>query len=688
MPLVSKSIPNIAGGISQQPPTLRHWSQVAEQINAYSSLVNGVYKRPPSTRVAKLRNGNINDAFVHTINRDGAEKYVVVVTNGDIQIWDTNGNAKTVNFPSGKGYLTAATPRTMFKMVTIDDYSVLVNTTVVTAMTASVTGGTFKGYKQLFTGLPTSGMASGDIWAITGDQTTRYDDYYVKWDGSVWRESPIDGITYQFDATKMPWKLVKNGDGTFTFDKITWNDRGCGNAVTAPNPSFIGKVIRGVFFAYNRLGFISGESVSMSRSGDFFNFWPKTVTQVLDTDRIDVTVAHNKVCVLKHVVPFNNTVLLFSDLTQFVLQPAQGAMSPKTVTITVAAEYESSSVATPEASGNSVFLPVERSTFFSLREFYVTENSVTYEADNVTAHVPKLIPNNVFKLASYPQEDILFCLSLSNRNTIYVYKSHWGDAASDITSDTGGQRLQSCWSKWTLDADAVILNAEVVSTYLYLVVDRGTDVDLERIDLQSHKYDTGMGYIVHLDRRQELLGSYDPANNWTTWTLGFSDSSTEYEVVLGASFEDKGQTLTVTRPAATTIRASGNWSAYSCFVGRNYTFSVTLSPIYMRDRNEVVLGDAILKLRNMKVLHDLSGRFTCQVTPYRRDTWEYDFTGHTLGTGSAVIGAIPITSGIFHFPVISDGSDCNITITSNSQLPVSIQSLEWTGLYTIKSQRI
>lgn len=687
MGLVTKAIPHIAGGVSQQPDTLRHWSQVDIQENAISSLINGVYKRPPSVHVGKLRNGGINDAFVHTINRDLAEKYVVVVTNGDLQIWDTNGNAKTVNFPNGKAYLTATTPRDMFHMVTIDDLSILVNTSIIPAMAAGTTGGTFKGYKQDFSALPGT-PATGDIWAITGTPTTIWDDYYVKWDGAVWRECPINAITYQLDATKMPWKLVKNGDGTFTFDKVVWNDRAVGNAVTSPNPSFIGKPIRDVFYYKNRLGFIAGEGVIMSRFGDFFNFWRSTITTVRDTDPIDVQVSHNKVSVLRHALPYNNALLLLSDLTQFLLT-SDGALTPKTIAITPVADYETSAAARSIVSGSSVYMPVERSNYCSLREFYVDNTSATYQADNITAHVPQYITNNVFKLATYAQEDFIFAVNLTQRSSIYVYKAHWGDSQSDVASDTGNQKIQSAWGVWTFDAADIILNIDVVSTYLYIVIDRADGVYLERIDLQKGLLDYGLGTLVHLDRKQQLTGVYDSANNWTTWTLGFNDDTGDYEVVLGPSFPgQEGQTLSVTRPAVNTIRAIGDYTAGICFVGRNYQMLVRLSKIYVRDNTGTAIGSSVLKLRQMRVFYYQTGRFEVKVTPEFRETSTYLFTGHRIGTGNNIIGDTPIDTGIFSFPVLTDGHTAVIDLISNSHLPVQFQSLEWEGLFTTKAQRI
>ena len=54
MGLVSKSIPNLINGVSQQPPALRLDSQGEVQENGLSDVVDGLKKRPPSKFLKKL----------------------------------------------------------------------------------------------------------------------------------------------------------------------------------------------------------------------------------------------------------------------------------------------------------------------------------------------------------------------------------------------------------------------------------------------------------------------------------------------------------------------------------------------------------------------------------------------------------------------------------------------------------
>lgn len=155
MPLVSHNIPSLFNGVSQQPAATRHSSQSEVQVNARSSVADGVMKRPPFQHVAKLSSSPTTAAHVHTINRDTSERYVVTITNGDLTVHGIDGTAKTVAFPDGKAYLNAAAPRSDFAVITVADHTIICNKTVTVAMGAALSGGTYKGAKQLFADLPT-----------------------------------------------------------------------------------------------------------------------------------------------------------------------------------------------------------------------------------------------------------------------------------------------------------------------------------------------------------------------------------------------------------------------------------------------------------------------------------------------------------------------------------------------------
>lgn len=138
--LVSIPISNLIQGVSQQPPQMRLPSQLQAQVNAYPSLVDGLTKRPPTNHVAKLAD-DANTQFVHFINRDSTERYVVRITSSSIKVFTLEGVEKSVynaltgttsfSFPS---YLNSPAD---LRAVTVADYTFLVNRATSTAMSTT-----------------------------------------------------------------------------------------------------------------------------------------------------------------------------------------------------------------------------------------------------------------------------------------------------------------------------------------------------------------------------------------------------------------------------------------------------------------------------------------------------------------------------------------------------------------------
>lgn len=129
MSLVSEQLPNLMNGVSQQAVTMRMGSQGEAQLNALSSLVKGNTKRPPTKYKAKISDQKLSDAYIHTINRDPTEQYIVAISEGSLKVFDFEGNEKTVNAPDGYQYLTTAlsNPKQDLKAVTVADYTFIVN---------------------------------------------------------------------------------------------------------------------------------------------------------------------------------------------------------------------------------------------------------------------------------------------------------------------------------------------------------------------------------------------------------------------------------------------------------------------------------------------------------------------------------------------------------------------------------
>jgi hypothetical protein len=136
---VSEVIPNLINGISQQPQAIRLNSQAELQENAMPSVVEGLTKRPPTKHVAKIVDGQLGGAFVHPVSRDASERYIVVVTDGQLKVFDLDGVEQTVNAPDGLTYLASSDPANDFRATTVADHTFIVNRSIEPAMSSATT---------------------------------------------------------------------------------------------------------------------------------------------------------------------------------------------------------------------------------------------------------------------------------------------------------------------------------------------------------------------------------------------------------------------------------------------------------------------------------------------------------------------------------------------------------------------
>lgn len=720
MSLVSTPIPALFNGVSQQPATLRLPSQCEEQINAYGTVVDGVRKRPPFEHVAQISATPLSSAFIHAINRDVSERYIVSITDGDLKVFDQDGIEKTVNFPQGKAYLNAVDPTSSFALVSIADYTFVVNKTITVATKTpptvqpptfpdwrfehyrregsyaeppefffNDTSGTFKGSKNLFEELPKPGdpspPANGDIWKVVGYDENSFGAFYVKRVGTVWEETFGPGTSIGLNETTMPWALVRESNGDFTFAPFAWKVRQFGDNVSNPVPSFVGKTLRDVFYYKNRLGFVSDENVIFSGAGDFGNFFRNTVTDLLDSDPVDVAVSSTKVSLLQFAVPFNNNLMLFADQTQFALNVDE-VLTPGTVSIDTVTDYEMSTQCRPVAIGNDVYFITETGQYSRVREYYVEDDKNQTQAADITAHVPRFLPKGIKQLAGNSNEDVLFAISGLNgeRHRIYVYKFFWNEDG----------KAQSSWSYWELDPSDNILAISDLENSLFAVIQRSDGVYLEKCDVQSGSVAPGLTFDILLDRRCQVVGSYDLTN--TTFTLPYpvpaGTARDNYKLTRGQFFTGEVGSLidpaTYTWLSDTQVRVPGDESN-EVSAGVGYKMRYEFSEQFMKSGDRPITTGRLM-LRTFTIYFTDTAFFSTNVAPYGNGDNLIEeivpaqlsaFTGKELGAASLILGEPQFHTGSYSFQIYGDSTLAEVALENDTHVNCRIQSAEWEALY-------
>jgi hypothetical protein len=686
-------------------------------------VIDGLIKRPPTEHINEFLSNSISNAAIHVVDRGAGKRDIFIAysnpTNSDpdrvqMACIAVDGTQGSVSANGGQSaimeYLHCTNPAEELKFITVNDYTIVVNTTKTPAFTTDETTGLAdSGKYNDFSDLP-DGYAPADggtgtnayvnrIYEVLGSSDNSFDNYWVKCvdDGknegsntlvrsTAYEETLQNGTITTLDNSTMPHKITPSptNPNLYVMDRIDWGERTCGDTTSAPAPSFVGNNINNIFFYKNRLGFLSGENVILSASGDFFRFFPETVTTLLADSPIDVTTTHTKASVLKQAIAFNDSLTLFSDNTQFKIENA-GNLTPQTISIIPSTEFENDSNVEPVGAGNFLYFVSKKGDYSSVREYFIEADTVITDASEITAHVPKYIPKNVVKLASSSNEDTLVALSSEDRSKLYVYK--W-------FSD-GQQKLQSSWSTWELPTGASVMDVSIIESQLYLVVSRSDGTSLEKIDLQ-YLDDTGLPFCSRIDRKTTLTGSYNSTTNVTTWTLPYEYTG-EVTLVKGGTWPSrKGANISNYRPSTfpsgaskKEVYATGDYSGYPVIAGIRYSMTYQFSTQHVKEKNGAQsVQSGRLQLRTMRVNFENTGFFKIQVTPDARQTYEYEYTGVTLNQLGSTIGDVVLNDGTYRFPIQSKNDRVAIQITSDSYLPCAFQNAEWEGFYSIRSQRI
>jgi len=586
---------------------------------------------------------------------------------------------------------------------------------------------------QRFTDLPTV-APNGYVVEVKGDDQTNFDNYYVKFvtnnttaDGTLeegqWEETTKLGIEKRFNYDTMPHVLIRQADGDFRFARVDgdsynvtidgvttpytlpkWGERTVGDTDSAPDPSFIDNKINNVLFFRNRLGFLSNDNVILSRAAEFFNFFPETVLSVIDSEPIDVAASHTKVAILRSAVTVEQELILFSDQTQFVLTSTTDNLTPRTANVVVVTEFESDDDAQPVGAGSSIYYLSKRGSFANVREYVYQRDLVIRESSNITVHVPKLIPSNIFKFAVSTSADVLVCLGTDEPNKLYINRWIYGQQY---------QKILNSWSTFTFNSARSIKNIDFIGSDLFLVIEEANGITLEKIPFETQFTETNATFEYRLDHKvtEATTGvsvAYNSTTNISTFTvpyrlranmnvvgryLGSSETSTFVDTQGQTKSLKPGQlilTSNSTDGSTSTITAAGDYRNSKFIIGEPYEMHYRFSQQRMTAGSGGQAGGEYLsgrlQLHHFYIKFEDTGFFKVEVTPENRDTSTYKFTGKLLGTN--IIGSVNLESGFFKVPVMSRADRVNIDVKNNTFLPTTLASAEYEAMFHMRSRRI
>ena len=340
----------------------------------------------------------------------------------------------------------------------------------------------WKGAVNKLTDLPKDFPWTGTYVEVTGDNTDNFTNYYLKWNGSSWEEtrdpSLVRGVLKNMPIAMDRTDLV-GGVATFTLSVLDWSEPRVGNEDNNPDPSFVDNTITDLFFYKNRFGVASTDSVVLSQTATYTNFYIKTALDVLDNDPIDVAVVSNQASKVYYVKPFNNSLYIFTQDSQFEMSH-EGYLSPETVSISAATNYPMSVDVEPKVVNNSLFFISNTNNKQQLREYIKTEKLIV-EGVDLNISTPSYLEEPITKIIVNGVLGMVICCTSSNVVYLYNYK------------DNGQERIQSAWSKWKFldgfDATAGSFEYGLLDATMLIICKTPTQYLYHTLQLDEFKLD-------------------------------------------------------------------------------------------------------------------------------------------------------------------------------------------------------
>jgi len=480
---------------------------------------------------------------------------------------------------------------------------------------------------------------NGHVVKIVNNETV-LDDYYASFHAEngtsgvgYWEETLAPNASAGFEKSSMPHELVNTGTNAFTFQQIQFKDRLVGDNDTNAHPSFVGKKIEAAFFSNNRLGFLSEDNVSMSRSGEQFNFYFKTAQTVIDSDPVDISCSSVLPTKLNSVMPTAQGVILFSARQQFVMFSDSGVITPSNATIRAISNYEIDENIDPVDVGTQMNFITKTPGYtrvFSMVTRGQQENPQVLDLSRV---VKEWISPNIDQLVSSPQNSMVALASQSS-NEVYVFRYY----------NNGRENLMEAWVKWYMAGTTQFVAID--SDEMYAVTKQGNQVVLSKAALSQSPEQAiivnNQGVKVNPSIDLYATASsvvYDAANELTKCYLPYNDVSELTPVLLikgntsTGTFVESGFTITPERgsdgtgPYFIVPKKDLTSVASDVIVGFKYNFDVHLPTTFYRPENKISDFTATLTVARMNFSVGLSGAMNFKVKQKGREPYRVEFTG-------------------------------------------------------------
>lgn len=463
------------------------------------------------------------------------------------------------------------------------------------------------------------------------------------------------------------------------FENLRWHDRQVGDAVSNPDPSFIGTPIQDIEFFNNRLAMITEDSVVLSEAGEPMNFFRTTVQSLLPSSPIDLSVTATDPSKLHHGAVVGSDLVLSSDRAQFAITTPPDGLTVETAQLRLLSNLEGDDIELVTL-GRTMFIPKTQGNHTRVYEYapILQQGNQSFYSYEVTEQCKRFVEGSPVIVGAMDNEGMLAVVTDTNPDKFYFYRTY----------SRGQERLQSAWTQATLSSGAITALG-FLDYKLYYVVERWNSTTLRWVyevnamDFSEGLQDGNLDFPLHMDRKTTVtpgVASYDSVTDSTEIDSPFFFDRDVDANFLVVTADGKQLSVASVTSATQKLTVQGDYEGDTLFIGEPFDASVTLSEIVPRDREGRKVARNF-RLTDMEVDYERTAFFEAQVTPFSGDTFSYP-----LDNPDPLVPGDPVglQSGVKMVPVMSHAEQVTIQLVNNTPLPCRITSARVYGQLRVR----
>ena len=543
---------------------------------------------------------------------------------------------------------------------------------------------------------------NGYIVKVANARISEEDDYYLRFEGlnnqdgtGSWTECAKPGIAKSL--TNMPLVIQRtalaNGGtsseiATFTIKQFTYADREVGDDTTNPFPSFKDKRVNKVLFFRNRLAFLAGENVILSRPGTLGtpDFFAETALTVSANDPIDISCSSTFPSELFDGIDINSGLVVFSSNQQFLLSSDDTVLNPDTAKLRSIATFNYNKDVAPISLGTTVAYLDDSGKFSRFNEMANIAREGEPNVVNQSQVVPTLLPKDI-DLLTNSRENNLVIMGKTNSDTVQGFRY----------LNVGDKREQSAWFKWKFN-NPLLYHFIINDEYYFL----DTDNFLQSIRLVQQEADPSITqdnveFLLHVDNYTTVgNGSYNAATKLTTFTnqSDWIDQVTTPNYELAVIDTNTASTRVGRYGKPTVINNDdftlpGDWSGVTLTIGYLYEYSVAFPTFYLaRQQGQSNRSDvnSSLVVHRIKLHFGKIGLYETTLARVGKSDYTEIYESTELDEYD-VSDAPYLEEFIKTVPVYEKNTNVDITLKSSHPAPSTLRAVSWEGDYSPKYYR-